>query len=214
MATKVSGRFDPSAVATPANAITAARLLAAPAVVILVLHGSSWAATLVWVAVASTDFLDGWVARRQGATTSGAFLDPLADKVLVVGTLLALVGMGDASWVPVAVIAGREAVITGYRSLVARHGVSVPARRLAKLKTASQDVAVGLLLLPPLAPYHWVGQSVLWLAVGLAVVSGGQYLLDSRLAPPPPRVAGRGDAHVPNGRGGAHRPALDDLPPA
>ena len=96
-----------------------------------------------WAGVASTDFLDGWVARRQGATTSGAFLDPLADKVLVLGALGALAAVGLTSWVPVVVIAGREVAVSAYRSSVARHGVSVPARRLAKLKTASQDLAIG-----------------------------------------------------------------------
>ncbi len=101
MATKVQGKFEPSARITPANAITAVRLLATPPVLLLIVHlGVSWQAALAWAAVASTDFLDGWVARRQGATTSGAFLDPLADKVLVLGALGALAATGLASWVP------------------------------------------------------------------------------------------------------------------
>src|ERR1700722_3358257 len=146
MATKIAGKFEPSALVTPANAITAVRLLATLPVLVLIVHlGVSWAAALAWVAVASTDFLDGWVARRQGATTSGAFLDPLADKVLVLGTLGALAATGLTSWAPVGLIAGRELVISAYRSLVARHGVSVPARALAKMKTATQDGAVALL---------------------------------------------------------------------
>src|SRR5579859_7279116 len=84
MAAKVAGKFEPTALATPANAITGARILATPPILVLIVHfGVSWVAAGAWIAVASTDFLDGWVARRQGATTSGAFLDPLADKVLV-----------------------------------------------------------------------------------------------------------------------------------
>ena len=98
------------------------------------------------VGLASTDFLDGWVARRQGATTSGAFLDPLADKVLVIGALAALASVDLCSWLPVVLIAARELVISLYRSALARRGVSVPARPLAKLKTAFQDVAIGLIL--------------------------------------------------------------------
>ena len=91
MATKVAGKFEPSALATPANAITGARLLAAPPVIVIIIHfGVSWVAAVAWALIASTDFLDGWVARRQGATTSGAFLDPLADKVLVLGALAAI----------------------------------------------------------------------------------------------------------------------------
>jgi len=182
MASKVQGKFDPSALLTPANAITAVRLLATPLVLVLIVHlGVSWGAALAWAAVASTDFLDGWVARRQGATTSGAFLDPLADKVLVLGALIALAAIGLASWVPVVVIAGREVAISVYRSVIGRNGTSLPARPLAKVKTATQDLAVGLILLPPTGLYHpGIGQALLWASAGLAVLSGAQYLLDSR----------------------------------
>lgn len=182
MATKVAGKFEPTALATPANAITGARLLAAPPVIVVIVYfGVSWAAAIAWVLVASTDFLDGWVARRQGATTSGAFLDPLADKVLVLGALTAIAATGLASWVPVVLIAVREIVISLYRSAVARRGISVPARPLAKMKTATQDFAVGFILLPATGLHDaWIGLSLLWAAVALAIISGGQYLLDSR----------------------------------
>ena len=193
MAAKIEGKFAPSALATPANAITAVRLLATPPVLFLIVHlGVSWAAAVVWAAVASTDFVDGWVTRRHGPTTSGAFLDPLADKVLVLGALGALAATGLTSWVPVLVIAGREIAVSGYRSVLARHGVSVPARPLAKIKTAAQDLAVGLILVPLTGLHHaGIGQTVLWVSVGLALVSGAQYLLDSRhpalaIGPTPP----------------------------
>lgn len=167
---------------TPANAITAIRLFATPPVLLLIVHlGVSWQAALAWTAVASTDFLDGWVARRQGATTSGAFLDPLADKVLVLGALGALAATGLASWVPVVIIAGREVTISVYRSVVGRNGISVPARPLAKCKTAVQDLAVALILLPLTGQDHpGIGQALLWVSAVLAVVSGAQYLIDSR----------------------------------
>jgi CDP-diacylglycerol---glycerol-3-phosphate 3-phosphatidyltransferase len=182
MATKIQGKFEPSALMTPANAITAFRLLATLPVLMLIVHlGVSWQAALAWAVVASTDFLDGWVARRQGATTSGAFLDPLADKVLVLGALVALAATGLASWLPVLIIAGREVTISIYRSVVGRNGISVPARPLAKCKTAAQDLAVGFILLPATGLHHpGIGQSLLWISAGLAVVSGAQYLLDSR----------------------------------
>lgn len=182
MATKVAGRFEPTALATPANAITGARLIAAPPVIVLIVHfGVSWVAAVAWALIASTDFLDGWVARRQGATTSGAFLDPLADKVLVLGALTAIAAIGLASWVPVVLIGAREFTISLYRSAVARRGVSVPARPLAKMKTATQDLAVGFILLPVTGLHdRWMGQTLLWASVALALISGGQYLLDSR----------------------------------
>jgi CDP-diacylglycerol---glycerol-3-phosphate 3-phosphatidyltransferase len=199
LATKIAGKFEPSALVTPANAITTVRLLATPPVLILIVHlGVSWIAALAWAAVASTDFLDGWIARRQGATTSGAFLDPLADKVLVLGALAALAATGLASWIPVLLIAGREVAVSAYRSVVARNGISVPARPLAKCKTAAQDLAVGLILLPVTGIDHQgLGEALLWISVVLALVSGVQYFLDSRRQPP-----------------AARRVALDDLPPA
>jgi CDP-diacylglycerol--glycerol-3-phosphate 3-phosphatidyltransferase len=199
MATKISGKFEPSALATPANAVTAVRLLATlPVVVLIVQLGISWVAAFTWAAIASTDFLDGWIARRQGATTSGAFLDPLADKVLILGALAALAATGLASWIPVLIIAGREVAISVYRSVVARNGVSVPARPMAKAKTAAQDLAVFFILVPPTGLHHpGIGQTLLWISVALAVVSGMQYLLDSRR----PALAARAAA-------------LDDLPPA
>jgi CDP-diacylglycerol--glycerol-3-phosphate 3-phosphatidyltransferase len=199
VATKISGKFEPSALATPANAITAVRLLATlPVVVLIVQLGISWLAAFMWAAVASTDFLDGWIARRQGATTSGAFLDPLADKVLILGALAALAATDLASWIPVLIIAGREVAISVYRSVVARNGVSVPARPMAKAKTAAQDLAVFFILVPPTGLHHpGIGQTLLWISVALAVISGMQYLLDSRR----PSLA-------------APAAALDDLPPA
>ncbi len=182
MATRVAGKFETSARLTPANGITLLRVLATPVMIVLIVDvGTAWSTLLIWVALACTDSLDGWVARRQGATTSGAFLDPLADKFLVLGALAALAAGGLAGWVPFVVIAAREILISAYRSVVARQGVSVPARPLAKAKTATQDLAVAALLLPWLGTRHgWIGRDLLWVAVGLAVVSAGQYLLDSR----------------------------------
>jgi CDP-diacylglycerol---glycerol-3-phosphate 3-phosphatidyltransferase len=182
VAARVSGKFEASALMTPANVITAVRLLATVPVVLLIVNvGVAWVTAVVWIAVASTDFLDGWIARRQGATTSGAFLDPLADKVLVIGALASMASVALISWLPVVLIAAREVTISVYRSAVARHGVSVPARPLAKLKTASQDLAIGLILIPATGLYHrWVGQTLLWVSVALALISGAQYLLDSR----------------------------------
>lgn len=185
MAQRVDGRFEKSARLTPANGITLVRLLASPVVVVLIVTlRVSWVTVLVWVALASTDFVDGWVARRQGTTTSGAFLDPLADKFLVLGALAALAATGATGWIPFALIAGRELGISAYRSVVARRGISVPARPLAKAKTAAQDLAITLLVLPGVdGRYPWLGQDVLWAAVVLALASGGQYLLDARRGP-------------------------------
>ena len=175
----VSGR-----VRTAANGVTVARLLATPVLVLIVLRATpSWAALLFWAALALSDAVDGWLARRRGPSSSGAFLDPLADKCMVLGALVAMAALGKFTWVPVALLAGRELVITLYRVAVARHGVSVPARWVGKAKTLVEFITVGLVLLPVTWPSRLTWSHVaLWLAVVLAWASAAQYLLDSRAA--------------------------------
>lgn len=178
--------FGPSALMTPANVLTAARVLVTPAFIVVILtRGPSWLTVAVGAPLALSDIVDGWVARRQGTTTSGAFLDPLADKVLVLGSMYALVAKHELWWLPVTIVAARELVISVYRARLGRRGVSVPATRLAKLKTFAQDCAVGFSVLPPLAPRHLVvATTVLWVAVALSVWTGTAYLaVGQRLAP-------------------------------
>jgi CDP-diacylglycerol--glycerol-3-phosphate 3-phosphatidyltransferase len=175
--------FGPTALVTPANAVTIARLTVAPVVLALIVaDGDSWPAVAAWVVLASTDGVDGYLARRHGTTRAGAFLDPLADKVLVLGAMAALVADGVFWWVPVALIGGREVAMSVYRGVMGRRGVSIPARRSAKAKTVLQAVAVGFALLPPTAGERWLSTSVLWAAVALTLVSGAQYLLDGTRA--------------------------------
>ncbi|MBV8951064.1 MAG: CDP-diacylglycerol--glycerol-3-phosphate 3-phosphatidyltransferase [Actinobacteria bacterium] len=165
-------RFGPGAIATPANAVTAVRLLlAVPTLVLVVQVGASWSTFLMWTVLASTDGVDGWLARRDGTTRSGAFLDPLADKFLVVGGFLALAVRGDFGWIPVVLVVGRELSISTYRSLAARRGISLPARQLGKWKTFLQLCAVGAVLFPPTAEVDWFQATILWVAVTLTIVS-------------------------------------------
>lgn len=176
--------FGPSAIATPANAVTGARLVLSPLLFVLILvFESSLLTAGVWLVLASTDSLDGWLARRMGATRSGAFLDPLADKALVLGAMWAIVLIDEFWWLPVALMTVRELAISLFRSYWGRRGLAVPARFVAKLKTLMQSVAVGLALLPPVAADQpWLVGGALWLAVGLTVVTGGQYLLEGSRA--------------------------------
>jgi CDP-diacylglycerol--glycerol-3-phosphate 3-phosphatidyltransferase len=175
--------FGPSALATPANAVTVIRLLATPLLMNLVLHtGATWATVTMWFLIASTDGVDGFVARRMGATRSGAFLDPLADKVCVLGAMVSLVQRGLFWWAPVALIALREVGLVGYRSVLGRRGISIPASKGAKLKTLVQSLAVGAALLPTTANHHSVALTLLWAALVLTVVTGVQYLRDGQRA--------------------------------
>jgi CDP-diacylglycerol--glycerol-3-phosphate 3-phosphatidyltransferase len=174
--------FGPGALATPANAVTVARLLISPALFAMINgRNGSWPAAVVWLGLCCTDGFDGYLARRQGTTRSGAFLDPLADKVLVLGALFALVSNHVFWWLPVAIIAVRELAISLYRSYAGRRGITVPARWWAKVKTVCQQVAVGLALIPPIERHApSVPNGFLWAAVVLTVVTGTQYFLDAR----------------------------------
>jgi len=169
--------FGPSAIATPANAVSIMRLLfAIPLLMLIADRVSSWPAVVLWVVLCVTDGIDGYLARRQGTTRSGAFLDPLADKVLVLGAMLALVGAGVLWWLPVAVIAAREVVISVFRSYWGRRGLAVPATPWAKVKTVVQELAVGFALLPWTAGDRWIANTALWVAVVLTVTTGMHYI--------------------------------------
>ena len=181
---------DPNALATWANAITVGRLLLSPLMFLVIPEGKSgsWVAFLLWFLLSLSDLIDGWMARRHGTTRSGAFLDPLADKVLVLGAMFTLVARDVFPLLPVLIIAGREFAISIYRTVVGSRGVSVPASRLAKYKTLMQQTAVGFALLPLTAlDATWLWMFCLWAAVVLAVVSGAQYLWHANLrhAPSP-----------------------------
>jgi CDP-diacylglycerol---glycerol-3-phosphate 3-phosphatidyltransferase len=168
---------------TPANGITVGRLLASPLLFAMISNQPSWPALLLWFVLCSSDGIDGWLARKMGTTKSGAFLDPLADKVLVLGAMWQLVSHRVFWWLPVALITLRELGISIYRTMVARHGVSVPATRIAKWKTVVQQFAVACVLLPPLANETLsVGKTLLWISVVLTMISGLHYLRYARRA--------------------------------
>ena len=174
---------DPSAVKTWANLVTVARVLIAPFMFVLIPEepGGSWVAFGLWFVLCSTDGIDGFLARRHGSTTVGAFLDPLADKVLVLGAMIFLVNSHVYWIVPVIVIAAREVAISLYRTFVGAKGVSVPASRIAKLKTVTQQLSVGFAIAPLTAlDAKWLWNGLLWISVALALISGGQYMWRAR----------------------------------
>jgi CDP-diacylglycerol--glycerol-3-phosphate 3-phosphatidyltransferase len=170
-------RFGQGALATPANFVTVARILIAiPTLALIRRDGSSWLTVGLWFAITASDSLDGFLARRDGATRSGAFLDPVADKLIVLGGLAVLADRGVFPWWAVAVVATREIGISLYRSIAGRRGIVLPAQRLGKFKAFTQYCSVGFVLLPWTADYLGFQQCVLALAVTLTVVSGLQIL--------------------------------------
>jgi CDP-diacylglycerol--glycerol-3-phosphate 3-phosphatidyltransferase len=133
---------------SPADQLTVARGLSVPIVVVLFtwdFHAHAYCATAVFCVAMATDWLDGRLARRHGRTSAlGSLLDPIADKVLVLATLVMLVGLDVVPAWMVAAIVVREVAITGLRQAAIERGVVLAARDLGKLKTWAQAVAAAL----------------------------------------------------------------------
>lgn len=172
--------YGPSAILTPANVVTLVRLAVAPVAFVMIgsdADQSSWVLVALWFALSFSDLIDGRLARRQGTTRSGAFLDPLADKVLALGGIGSMWLAGRFPFWALAVIAAREVVISILRAIYARKGLAVPAISLAKWKTFLQLAAVGWVTLPPTRDIEWLADVTLWVAVVASLVSGGAYLV-------------------------------------
>ena len=155
-----------------ADLIAIARAVAVVPIGWAILTGQNLIAFALFVLAAASDALDGMIARRSGGPSPhGALLDPLADKVLVVGTLLALtvVGTGWPVTVVTALTALREGVVALLRVRAFSQGVTLSADRLAKAKTAAQMIGVALIILGE-RPWPVIGAALVGLAllVGLA----------------------------------------------
>lgn len=177
----MSHAYGPSALLTPANALTLTRIAIMPVSFMLLLERRlDFPTFLLWFLLCISDAFDGLLARRHGTTRSGAFLDPLADKILVLGGLWAMVLERVFWWPWVAMIAARELAISLYRSHLGRRGVSLPARRLAKYKTAVQQSAVGFAAMPWVGENAtWAGKGCLFAGVALTLISGWLYARDA-----------------------------------
>lgn len=160
------------------NGLTFLRALLVP--VILWLLGQDgiaarWWAFGIFVFAAATDSIDGWVARRwHGITRWGQLADPIADKLLIVGSLASLAAVGDLPWWAVWVTVVREVAVTGLRLvLVRRLSLVMPASHWGKAKTISQVIAVALYLSPQVG--ETLALRVLYVAIGLTIWSGIDY---------------------------------------
>jgi len=167
---------------TPPNAITLARMLVVPVVVWLsladVANHERWAA-VAYALAAGTDSLDDYLARRRGWTSvGGVFLDPLADKLLVMGALIALVEQERVSTWVVLVIVAREFAVTGLRLVAMGDSRVIGASQLGKLKAFSQNVMVVCLLLAP-SDAGWT-DIVVAVALVLTVWSFADYFWKAR----------------------------------
>jgi CDP-diacylglycerol---glycerol-3-phosphate 3-phosphatidyltransferase len=176
------------------NALTLSRLLLAPVVVLLLTvatDGSLLVAGLFGIA-AATDGLDGHLARsRDTVTRFGIIADPLADKLLVLSTLFALVAVDRlAAWVALVILL-REAAVSGLRYFAGRRASLIPAGPLGKAKMAAQVGTIMVLIAVPNPEALWV-LSLVYSTVLVTAVSGVDYFLSYRRARPATAVPARG----------------------
>ncbi|MDQ0161802.1 CDP-diacylglycerol--glycerol-3-phosphate 3-phosphatidyltransferase [Bacillus alveayuensis] len=183
------------------NKITIARIFLIPVFMVVMLVPFDWGVftidshtlpithfigALIFILASTTDWIDGYFARKLGLVTNlGKFLDPLADKLLVSAALIILVELSLApSWM-VIIIISREFAVTGLRLVLAGEGEVVAANMLGKIKTWTQIVAISALLLHNL-PFSLFGfpfsNIALWIAVIFTIISGLDYFMKNKHA--------------------------------
>jgi len=170
-----------------ANKLTLSRIFLIPVfmwVLLIRIPFGEYIAAAIFILAASTDGLDGYIARkRKQVTNFGKLIDPLADKLLISAALISLVELKQISaWVAVIII-GREFFITGLRTIVAAQGVIISASKLGKIKTISQIVAISAILLKdfPLSLLNITfGKYAIYVAVFFTIWSGADYFIKAR----------------------------------
>ena len=190
---------------TPPNLVTLFRIATAPVLVWLLMYAgpaASWAAAGVFFVATVSDYFDGYLARSYDAvTTLGKFLDPMADKLVVMTALIMLTGMARMPHVPawmVVVLVSRETLVTGLRAVAAAEGLIVGAEELGKYKMSLQAIAIHGLLIHYTymhVDFYAAGMFVLWFAMVVSVWSGIDYyvrvlrILQPKPAAPPVKRA-------------------------
>lgn len=166
------------------NKLTLLRIIAIPVFIVVLMMEHRYTATIIFIAAALTDMLDGHIARKYDLVTNfGKLMDPLADKLLVMSALLCLVELGEvAGWMVIVVLA-REFAVTGLRQVAAAEGIVIAAGTTGKIKTITQMIAIPLLLLDNW-PCKYIGlpldQIFLWIAVVMTIISGVEYIVKNK----------------------------------
>ena len=158
------------------NKLTCLRVILIPFFIVFMLTGlggaaGKYIALAIFLAASFTDFLDGYLARRDHLVTNfGKFMDPLADKLLVCSALICFVEQGKlAAWIVIIIIA-REFAISAFRLIASDNGIVIAASYWGKFKTVSQMIMTVLLILDIPALY-WLEQAFIWIALALTVIS-------------------------------------------
>lgn len=165
------------------NKLTLMRTLMVPIFVLcmyLDFNNSRIVATIIFAIASFTDFLDGYLARRDNLVTNfGKFADPLADKILVCSAMIMLVSSGEMPAWGVIIIIAREFTITGFRIIAASENITIAASPLGKFKTVTQLIS-NILLLTGLSNLRPIGMGIFYLAVVFTLISGADYLIKNK----------------------------------
>ncbi len=171
------------------NLLTLSRIGVTPILLALLYFHSPvtrWVALVLFASAGLTDFLDGYLARHRGEVSAfGRILDPIADKLLVSSVIVILVAIEQIQGlvvVPAIVILCREILVSGLREYLAEVQVPMPVSRLAKWKTTLQMVALGFLVVgdeagPAILPVDAIGNTGLWVAAVLTLITGYDYMV-------------------------------------
>lgn len=172
-----------------ANKLTIARVILVPIFLVLLLidnNACKWAAIGVFALASITDALDGHIARsRNQITTFGKFADPLADKILTTAAFLAFLGTGVygaiSGTVAIMIIMTREFMVAGVRLVAVGEGKVIAAGLWGKLKTVIQMISIIVTIIliaaPRVAGANVIIETLLWITVGVTVISGAEYLV-------------------------------------
>ena len=164
------------------NGVTILRVLAIPFILFLLFYPGriyQLITALLFLSAAITDTFDGYLARRRGmVTTLGKFLDPLADKLLIVTALIALIPARGIPFWMVIMIVGREIAVTGLRGIAASQGIVISASAMGKYKTVFEVASISFIILNSgffSIDFYLVGVVFLWISLVIAVLSGIDY---------------------------------------
>ena len=168
------------------NKLTVLRVCMVPVFVVFMLWNgfgtaSKYVAAAIFILASMTDWLDGYLARKNNLVTDfGKFMDPIADKLLVCSAMICLVEKGALpAWI-VIIIIGREFIISGFRLVASDKGVVIAASYWGKFKTVSQMLMVILLILDLGGVFNTIAQVLIWVALVLTVVSLVDYMVKNR----------------------------------
>ena len=170
------------------NKLTVARMIMVPFLVVFLLTGwggdaNRYITLVIFVAASITDWLDGYLARKNHLVTNfGKFMDPLADKLLVCSAMICMIELGRLPAWFVIIIIGREFIISGFRLIAAENGIVIAANYWGKFKTVSQMIMIILLILhfDDISVFALLEQIFIWISLALTVISLMTYIWQNR----------------------------------